>query len=408
MRTPVTDSARIETLDVLRGFAVLGILMVNAAFFAWPWQSVANPTNAPFPLEDALDRATWFVAHVFFENKFVALFSMLFGASLLLLGGERADAEGSRLLRRRLGWLAAFGLAHGVLIWFGDILLVYAITGLLAMRCRSWSVRRLLVVGVLLAVVAGVGLRGLVATVAFAPPDAQAELAAEIWSPPPGTIEATIAAMQGGLVAATRQNVSDWAEYVIASVPLFYLWYTLGLMLVGMALFRHGFLQGRAARGTYLGWIAAGVASLAAIAAQAGVMLAAGFPFPAAAGSGQFAQAFLSPVVTLAYVSGLVLLWRSGVARALLQRLAAVGRMAFTNYIAQSVVMTTVFWSGRGLGLYGEVDRPALYALVLAVWTLQLAWSPWWLRRYRMGPLEWAWRRLVYGQPLPLRHAAER
>ena len=110
-------------------------------------------------------------------------------------------------------------------------------------------------------------------------------------------------------------------------------------------------------------------------------------------------------LIALGYASVLILAWKAGAAR-WLSPLAAAGRMALTNYLAQSAIMTSLFYGGRGLGLMGQVDRPALWIIVLLIWALQLVWSPLWLSRFRMGPAEWVWRSLTYGRAMPIRKAA--
>ena len=148
--TPQGD--RIASLDVLRGLGILGILAVNAAVFSQPFALQFDPVLlGPLDPESA---TLWGLVHVAFERKFVTLFSMLFGASILLVGGEPGDAARTQVLYRRLGWLAVFGLIHGALIWYGDILLCYAVTGFVAVLFRGWSARRLLITGTLVTLAA--------------------------------------------------------------------------------------------------------------------------------------------------------------------------------------------------------------------------------------------------------------
>lgn len=144
---PVSRADRIETLDVLRGFAVLGILAVNAMAFAWPAMMDAGSMAAPYALDTANSWAVWAV-EVLLHNKCRTLFSMLFGVSIFLVGGERSDKARGAILRRRLLVLAIFGLLHGLALWFGDILLLYAWSGVFMMLCRSWSPKRLLWTGI--------------------------------------------------------------------------------------------------------------------------------------------------------------------------------------------------------------------------------------------------------------------
>jgi uncharacterized protein len=148
---PVQEQSRIKSLDVVRGIALLGILAVNAAFFAAPFQAAQNPLLPPLAVTDDT-MWTWFVMHVFFEFKMITLFSMLFGVSIYLVGGERSDKERGKVLRRRLAWLLLFGLLHGALLWYGDILLHYALCGFVVLFARSLKAPTLLIIGAVLLV----------------------------------------------------------------------------------------------------------------------------------------------------------------------------------------------------------------------------------------------------------------
>ncbi len=139
------------------------------------------------------------------------------------------------------------------------------------------------------------------------------------------------------------------------------------------------------------------------IAQTSSATLAAGFPFPHSLA--EPANDIFAPVVALAYASVMILVLRFG-AGLMLGPLKAVGRMAFTNYLTQTLIMTTIFYTGRGLGWFGLMDWPQLWMVVGCVWVAQLIWSPLWLSRFEMGPLEWVWRRLTYARPVPLRKVA--
>lgn len=398
---PVEAARRIQTLDVLRGLAILGILAVNAPFFAAPWQAALNPTLAPIAIDDG-DAWAWFVPHVFFEAKFITLFSLLFGVSLYLVGGERSDKERGKVLRRRLGWMLLFGLIHGMAIWYGDILLVYALSGFILMLARSWKPRTLMIVGAILyTLIHGLGMLGGV-FIGMAPPEVLEQVRSEMWSP---DLEATIAGFSGSFMDSLRANFAAWTELVgydiFNAVPR-----AIGVMMIGLALFKWGFLSGRAPVWVYLVVAAIGAAALAAVAYQAQLSHAAGFDFLYMQSRGSLLNPALSILITLLYASLLILCVKTGALRFLTGALAPVGQMAFTNYIAQSLIMTAIFYGGRGLGLYGEVGRDGLMAIVVAVWALQLIWSPLWLSRFKMGPLEWIWRRLSYGKPLAIGKAA--
>lgn len=401
---PVEPSRRIKTLDVLRGLAILGILAVNAPFFAAPWQTALNPTLAPLAIDDGNTWA-WFVPHVFFEAKFITLFSLLFGASLFLVGGERSDKERGKVLRRRLGWMLLFGAVHGAAIWFGDILLVYALSGFIVMFARSWRPRTLMTVGavVYVSLNAVAFLSG--AAMGLVPAESLEEMRAQMWAPEAQSMDAAIAGFSGSFVESLSANFAVWRQFVpyelFSAVPR-----TIAVMLMGMALFKWGFLSGNAPNWIYGVLVAIGLGALALVAYQARINLAAGFEFIHMQSRGSLVNPALSILITLLYASLLILCVKTGVLRFLTAALAPVGQMAFTNYIAQSVIMTVIFYGGRGFGLYGEISRDALLAIVVGIWVLQLIWSPLWLSRFNMGPLEWVWRRLSYGKPLAIGKAA--
>ncbi len=400
---PVREDSRIKSLDVTRGFALLGILVVNAAFFAAPWQTSQNPLLAPLAVTEAT-MWSWLVMHVFFEFKCITLFSMLFGASIFLIGGDKSDKVRSGVLTRRLLWLLVFGLIHALLIWYGDILTIYAITGLIVMLARNWRPLTLAIVGSVLYVIA-FGLQSMLALVIdFIPPaemaNVEAQLAA-VFAPPPEELARVQAAYQGGWLSALQENISTWLTIITSSI--FGLGIrTIGVMMIGMALFKWGFLSGRAPTWLYVLMIALGAGALFVIWQQAMLNWEAGFDMIYMVTDGMIANVGLSIFVSIAYASVLILMVKAGVRRFLTEPLAAVGRMAFTNYIAQSLIMTTIFWSGRGFGLFGEVDRPTLMGIVGLVWLAQLIWSPIWLSKFQMGPLEWLWRRLSYGKPVAM------
>lgn len=403
---PVQAESRIKSLDTMRGFALLGILAVNAAYFAAPWQAAFDPLMAPLAVNDET-MWQWWVMHTFFEFKCITLFSMLFGASIYLVGGERSDKTRGAVLRRRLFWLVIFGLIHGLLIWYGDILFHYALVGFLVLFARSWKPTTLFIVG------------GILYLLSFALQTVNGPLLSmvpqEQLGPIMDQLDATFAVSQsdfdqmqaaytGGVVSAVQENIKAWIE--IAGHSIFGLMpRTIAVMLIGMALFKVGFLSGRAPAWLYVVMVLIGAASLALVGYQALINWNLEFERIHMLGAGVAANAGLSIFVSIGYASLFVLLVKAG-AKILTEPLAAVGRMAFTNYIMQSLIMTTIFLGGRGLGLWGEVDRLTLWAIVLAVWALQLIWSPIWLSRFEMGPLEWIWRRLSYGKSIRIGKAA--
>ena len=394
---PVRRADRLFSLDVVRGFAVLGILAVNAITFGMPEPVMMNPSLQPGGLEGEA-AAAWQAMYVFFQDKMRTLFSMLFGASIFLIGGERSDLVRGKLLRKRLFWLGLFGLAHGLLFWFGDILLLYALTGLLVMLARSWSAQRLLIVGVALNVSLSALYVGAIALMRMAPPEALADMN---WDASAQRIAEMIAEYQGTALETTLTLMGNW----ISTVPFMAIGFipaTAALMMIGMGLYKSGFLAGRAPAWVYGLFIALGAGSLWLIQRESSALIAAGFPVVETLM--RPANTFLAPLASLAYASALILLARFGL-KLILTPLARAGQMAFTNYLTQTLIMTTIFYGGRGLGYFGQVGWPEMWMVIIGVWVVQLVWSPLWLSRFTMGPLEWVWRRLTYGKGIALKRA---
>lgn len=395
---PVAERYRILSLDAVRGLAVLGILAVNVVAFSLPYSLEMAREQSPFPLVGDNAVALW-VIDVFFRQKFVTLFSMLFGVSIWLVGGERSDLARGKLLRRRLFWLAIFGLLHGLAFWYGDILLLYAWAGLFVMLTRSMKARSLMLIGGA-ATLALATLQALSVWTMAANPDMAAAGGPMVAD---DAVADAIARYQAGWASAMIENAKAWL--FIQGMSLFgYVFSTVPLMMLGMGLFKAGFFSGHSPRWIYLTLIAVGGVYLALLGLLQWLEMIAG-PEIEATGGLAAAVASFPVLASLAYASLIVLSAGSGL-RVLVKIFAPVGRMAFSNYLLQTLIMTTIFYMPWGPRLYGQVDFVGQWMMVAGVWAFALVWSPLWLSRFRMGPLEWVWRRLSYGRRLPLSKAA--
>jgi uncharacterized protein len=398
---PVEASDRIAALDGMRGLAVLGILAVNASAFALPVVVQTDPNLAPFAVAGDNAAARW-VVEVFFQQKFITLFAMLFGASIFLVGGEGGDPARGRLLRRRLFWLGAIALIHGLVFWYGDVLLVYAVSGLFVMLMRGLSAKLLIGIGLGATLAMGAMQAGLMWLITAGPP-AVVEIFKTQDNGSAETVRATIAAYRDGWAGPFVQNLFAWLIQQGGSLTM-YVPATVALMMTGMGLFKAGFLSGRAPVWLYAAVIAVGAAVLALLARLEWIEIMAAPDSHPTRGMAEVVASF--PIfVTLAYVGLIVLATTRGLS-ILTAPLRPVGRMAFTNYLTQTLIMATIFYLPWGPRLFGQVDFTKLWVFVLAVWAVQLVWSPLWLAAFRMGPLEWVWRRLTYGRPVPIRKAA--
>jgi len=388
------DQNRIRALDHIRGLSILGILLVNAIAFAQPFQVYSNPMTSPLPLTQA-DIGTWWVIETFFKEKFITSFNMLFGISMFLVGrdqgpGQRKGITGTPLFRR-LVWLAIFGLAHGALIWHGDILLAYALTGFLFWRWRGVEPRKLIFLGMAYFLFGAV--------VELAPFIVQYSNPHTV--PEPAVLRPTVAVMRGGFWNSLAENGAMWASTIVAELIVF-LPATLGLMMLGLGLFKVGILSGEARRETYVALVIAGFFSLVVIGIQSWWIVHSNFAFPDSFGWGQIANTVLCLPVALGYASGLILAGRTKIGAIVLYPLACAGRMAFTNYLTQSLVMTGLFYGGRGPAWFGTMNHFALVPIVVAIWAGQLVFSVLWLQVFRYGPFEWVWRCLTYDRRVRL------
>jgi uncharacterized protein len=386
-------TARIRTLDHVRGLSIMGILLVNAIAFAQPFAVYSQPNISPLPLTPD-DLTVWWVIETFFKEKFITCFTLLFGVSVYLVGRDRnpADPVYRTPLFRRLAWLVVFGLIHGALIWHGDILLSYALTGFIFWRWQDASARKLLIWGL------GLFLAGAVVMLG---PNVATTLQGEHVTPDYGDLVSIIDRMRGPFLISMAQNAAIWSETIVSEV-LGYMPTTLGLMMIGLGLFQLGILRGEAKIRTYILLMAAGVVSLVLIGWQARVTMAAGFPYPKIFGLYALANDLLCLPVALGYVSALVLLGRTSAGAVLLYPLACAGRMAFTNYLTQSLIMTGLFYGGRGPNWFGEMNHAALVPIVAAIWIGQLVFSTLWMSVFRYGPFEWGWRCLTYARWMPI------
>jgi uncharacterized protein len=407
---PVAAKDRIETLDFIRGIAVMGILAANIIAFGQPFNAYIYPDAFLTETGDP-DGWLWIAQFVFVDGKMRGLFTLLFGAGMYLFM-ERAWARGAtaRLQAWRLFILLIFGLVHFYFIWVGDILAMYAMFGLLVLTCIRWAARTQFIVGVV-----GYGFGAVVALLLSFPyfvtntalgkaegmEEARAEMDAAVdiaLAEDRIITDFKIAGDYFGLVQyrLTEELFTPFANAV------WLLMETPPLMLLGMALYRFGFFSGAFDRGRMLlwGWLGLITGGLAHFALGL-VVREAGFGYWA----GTAAFMGWSPIPRLAMVLGLAALlvayspaWTGWLA----ERVRAAGRAAFTNYLGTSIVMLFVF-HGWALGLFGKLDRPQLYLVTVLAWVLMLAWSKPWLDRYRYGPLEWLWRCLTYRRAFPLR-----
>lgn len=401
---------RLAALDLIRGVAVLGILAVNIAGFAGPIAATTSP-NLPAPGSTA-DVATFLVTFIAFEGKLRGLFSLLFGASLLLFmtRAEAAGRGGSALQLRRLGWLALFGYLHYLLLWWGDILFVYAVCGMIALALRRLEVRQQVTLALMIFAVwhgAGAIDAGIAASreAAVIRGTANAERIHDYRAEQTALASTSaheLAGYRAGFAAQVRARATAAPGWPIG-LALNNLGEVLPMMLIGMALLRTGFFAGDWPRGVLRRIAAWGIGGGGALTALLAIWLwQRGFPPVATRGAGYMFSAFPRLLMIMGYAAALMLAAPRLSATRMGQRLRAAGQAAFTNYLGTSLVMCAIFY-GWGLGLVGQVPRAAQPLFVIGGWAMMLAWSQPWLARFRQGPLEWLWRSLTEARMLPFR-----
>ncbi len=388
-------------MDVLRGFALLGILTVNIGAFSMPSAAYFDPTA--YGELSGLNGWVWRLIHLLADLKFMAVFSMLFGAGIVLasLRSESRGLSPAGPHYRRVGWLVVFGLLHAHLLWYGDILYWYGMCGLVVYLFRRLSPRWLIVWGVLaLAVTSGMML-ALGTSAEHWPPEALEEVIEEL-KPSAEAKAAEIATYQGGWLEQMDKRVPHSRELETGVFFSWAVWRVSGLMLLGMALFKLGVFSAERSRRFY--WTLIAIAVLVGIPVVGyGIRqnFANDWEAPHFFFQGLQFNYWGSILIALGWVGAMMLVCQHGISW-LTRPLAAVGRTAFSNYILQTVLCTTIFY-GHGLGFFGEVERVGQAGIVLVIWAFQLTISPIWLRHFQFGPLEWLWRSLVYLQIQPFR-----
>ncbi|MEO1039732.1 MAG: DUF418 domain-containing protein [Pseudomonadota bacterium] len=391
---PVSAKDRYESLDVLRGIAVLGILMVNVQAFTMAPFAYMNPTAHMDITGANLD--AWLMTHVFFEMKFITLFSALFGAGIILMVGEEPGAS-RKVHFSRMRWLLLIGLVHMFALWFGDILVTYAIAGMIVIYFRQMSVGKLLFWGGFWITLSGVLFIALMWSLSFVPENMSAAEVGMGYTE--DQLTEIVAAYQNGYLSSRAPNAINGAMNLLSLV--FFGGRIIGVMFLGMALYKSGFLLARWGFGSYLITLAIGLGAGLTLSGYGGLQaIESGF---------DFRQMWVhvatnyvgSLLVALGYASVVMILCKIAALKLIRAPFAAAGRMAFTNYLTQTITMVFITVGGVGLGMFGELERVQQVQIVLAIWVVQLIISPIWLSVFRFGPFEWLWRSLTYGKLQP-------
>ena len=389
---PINLKNRIHSLDLIRGFAVLGILIMNITSFSQINMAYMNPTIGA-GLEGYNQYFHGF-NYIFADTRFMSIFSMLFGAGVVLFT-QRIEAKGKRVATlhyKRMFWLLLFGLIHAYFIWVGDILVAYAICGSLVFFFRKKSIRTLFIMAVILFLVPislnfltfnGMGEKELESTFAFFyPSNEQIALETKI--------------MQGSYLGQMPLRLENaiGLQTIVFMINTF--WRTSAMMLLGMILYRKNILSADKSTAYYknmiwVGFVPGLIISIVGLNQVYSSEWSGSYVMNIGANYKFISGLFMA----LGYIGLLIWIYKKGIFKKLQNRLQATGRMAFTNYISMSVICTLIF-NGHGLGLFGTFDRLYQFLIVIAVWLIILIISPLVLKKFKHGPLEWLWRKLTY------------
>ena len=399
---PVAQAERIVSIDVLRGFAVLGILVMNIQSFSMINSAYLNPTS--FGDLSGLNFWVWWLSHVLVEEKFMAIFSMLFGAGVYLMTSRR-EAGGqspTALHYRRMGVLLLIGLLHAYLLWYGDILYHYAVCGLLVYLFRRWRPAPLIITGTLAVTVASMLAILWHWSMQFWPPG-QVESLRESWAPSAELVAREIEGCRRDWLGQIAHRAPTTFFFQTYLMLIMFVWRAGGLMLVGMGLFKLEVFSAKRSSTTYLLFIVAGLLlGIPIILYGVRRNFALHWNLESCFFLGSQFNYWGSLFVSLGWIGLVMLVCKHGVAQAVTRSLAAVGQMALTNYLMQTAICTTIFY-GHGLGMFGKVERIGQLGIVVGIWVILLVISPIWLRHFRFGPVEWLWRSLTYMRAQPMR-----
>jgi len=387
----------------MRGFALLGILVMNIQSFSMVGAAYMNPT-AYGDLTGA-NWWVWFVGHVLTDQKMYGIFSMLFGAGIvLMMSGAEARGAGAALHCRRMGWLILFGLLHAHLLWYGDILYTYGVCGLVVYLFRRKSPRTLVVLSALFFTIGSAIMYLNGWSMRFWPPEQIASFTRNSWLPNAEMVQREVAAYRGSWLAQMPYRIREAAFFETGLLLLVMGWKSIGNMLLGMALFKAGILAGQRSRDVYAKMALAGLLlGLPMVGFGVWRNVTAAWNVRYSFFFGTQYNYWGAIIVDIGWIGVLMLFCTSsGLTRAK-AALSAVGRTAFSNYILQTLIGTTLFY-GHGFGLFGDVSRVDQILIVVAIWMVQLFISPLWLRYFAFGPLEWLWRSLTYWRRMPLKN----
>ncbi|MFC2088361.1 DUF418 domain-containing protein [Calditrichota bacterium] len=401
--SPIQQSERYLSLDFLRGIAVLGILIMNIQSYSMIEAAYINPTA--FGDFTGINKLVWILSHIFADQKFMTIFSILYGAGIVLITNraEAKNVSAAGLHYRRTFWLLVIGLCHAYLLWHGDILVTYAVCALVVFVFRKISSKGQLLTGLIIVSIASILYLLFGWSMQFWPEQAIQETLVS-WKPGPEIVAKEIATFQGGWIQQMSHRVPSAIKFQTFIFFIFTGWRAGGLMLIGMALYKFGVLTAERSNKFYLWGIIAGfVVGLSSVIIGVIQNFNENFSLQFSMFFGWQFNYLGSLFVAFAYICLIMLFFKTKPNNKIISYFGDVGRMALSNYLLQTIICTIIFY-GHGFGLFAEVERYLQLLITLGIWIVLVVISHVWLKYYLFGPFEWFWRSLTYWKFQPMRN----
>ncbi len=400
--SPTIVSERIVSLDILRGFAILGILIMNIQSFSMIGATYLNPTA--YGDFTGINKIVWSISHVLADSKFMAIFSILFGAGILLFT-DRLKAKGIKSLNihyRRTFWLLVIGLLHAYLLWYGDILVAYAMSALWVVLLRKKKPKTLFIVGLIVVSIASLFYLFTGFSIPYMPEDSIQGMM-EGWLPSAEAISREISIYTSSYLGQMEIRIPESIKMQTFLFFFYTGWRTSGLMLIGMALYKSGILSTQKSKLFYIKMIVIGLV-MGYLIVGFGLYknFVHNFSMEYSFFLGSQFNYWGSILVSLGYIGLVMFLIKSYKKGWLANSLQAVGQTALSNYLIQTIIGTLIFY-GHGFALFGKIERWQQIVIVFGIWTIQLIISPIWIKYFKFGPFEWLWRSLTYWEFQPMR-----
>ncbi len=393
--SPTTSTERIISLDILRGFAILGILIMNIQSMSMISAAYLNP--AAYGDMTGINKIAWIVSHLLADSKFLSIFSILFGAGVILFT-DRLNEKGVNSIGvhyRRTFWLLIIGLLHAYMLWYGDILVTYALSALWIVLLRKKKPKTLFIAGAVIFSVASVLFLLTGFSIPYMPEASKLGMM-KGWLPSAEAISREMNLYTGSYLSQMEIRIPKTIKMQTFLYFYYFGWRTSGLMLIGMALYKSGILSAQKSKLYYIKMTLTGLV-LGYLIVGFGLFknFAHNFSMEYSFFFGSQFNNWGSLLVSLGYIGLVILLIKSYKKGWLAISLQAVGQMALSNYLIQTIICTFIFY-GHGFGLFGKVDRWQQILIVFSIWILQLIISPLWIKYFKFGPFEWLWRSLTY------------